>query len=262
MKIMTFNLRSDSVLDGKNRWNKRKELVCEVLEKYACDIIGLQEVTVKMREDLEKNLKGYQIIGQPRSKRFFIEHNNILVSNRHTILNQETFWLSKKPEKVGSSVWYSIFPRICTTAKIKLNTGEIVRVYNTHLDCYLSPARQYGLKKIMRYIEKQQTYENLPIILMGDFNANPHQKVIRNVFGKKYNTRQLVAVQEKDPAIYHQATMGRFKDRERGMHLDYIFVSPEYEVENTQIIKDNQNGRYPSDHYPLLADICLHHESF
>lgn len=97
---MTFNLRSDSVLDGKNRWNKRKELVCEVLEKYACDIIGLQEVTVKMREDLEKNLKGYQIIGQPRSKRFFIEHNNILVSNRHTILNQETFWLSKNLKKL------------------------------------------------------------------------------------------------------------------------------------------------------------------
>ena len=133
MKIMTFNLRSDSVLDGKNRWHHRKEIVCDILEKYSCDIVGLQEVTVKMRADLEKNLKGYQIIGRPRSKRFFIEHNNILVSTKHTILSQETFWLSRTPQKVGSSVWYSIFPRICTTAKIKLNTGELVRVYNTHL---------------------------------------------------------------------------------------------------------------------------------
>ena len=112
----------------------------------------------------------------------------------------------------------------------------------------------------MRYIEKQQALEKLPVILMGDFNANPHQRVIQTVFGKKYNTQQLVAVQEKNPKIYHQATMGRFKDRERGMHLDYIFVSPEYEVERTQIIKDNQNGRFPSDHYPLLADICLQRE--
>ena len=257
MKIMTFNLRSDSVLDGKNRWRHRKEIVCDILEKYSCDIIGLQEVTVKMRADLEKNLKGYQIIGRPRSKRFFIEHNNILVSTKHTILSQETFWLSRNPQKVGSSVWYSIFPRICTTAKIKLSTGAVVRVYNTHLDCYLSPARQYGLKKIMRYIEKQHALEKLPVILMGDFNANPHHRVIQTIFGEKYNTQQLVAVQEKDPKIYHQATMGRFKDRERGMHLDYIFVSPEYEVERTQIIKDNQNGRFPSDHYPLVADICL-----
>ena len=49
---MTFNLRSDSVLDGKNRWRHRKEIVCDILEKYSCDIIGLQEVTVKMRADL------------------------------------------------------------------------------------------------------------------------------------------------------------------------------------------------------------------
>ena len=75
MKIMTFNLRSDSVLDGKNRWRHRKEIVCDILEKYSCDIIGLQEVTVKMRADLEKNLKGYQIIGRPRSKRFFIAYD-------------------------------------------------------------------------------------------------------------------------------------------------------------------------------------------
>ncbi len=34
---MTFNLRSDSVLDGKNRWRHRKEIVCDILEKYSCD---------------------------------------------------------------------------------------------------------------------------------------------------------------------------------------------------------------------------------
>ena len=39
------------------------------------------------------------------------------------------------------------------------------------------------------------------------------------------------------------------------MHLDYIFISPEHKVEKVQIIKDNINGRFPSDHYPLLADI-------
>ena len=155
MRVMTFNLRSDSIFDGKNRWNSRKEIVYDILDKYACDIIGLQEVTLKMHADLENKLHDYQIVGQARSKKFFVEHNNILVSKRHKILDQETFWLSNQPKKIGSSIWYSIFPRICTTAKIQLEEGMIVRVYNTHLDCYLSPARGYGLKKIMRYIEKQ-----------------------------------------------------------------------------------------------------------
>lgn len=257
MKVMTFNLRSDSVFDGKNRWNKRKEVVYEILDKYECDIIGLQEVTFKMRLDLESHLDRYHIIGQPRTKKFFAEHNNLLISKRHKILEEETFWLSNQPNKIGSSIWYSIFPRICTTAKIQLENGVVVRVYNTHLDCYLSPARKYGLKKILDYIEKQQEIEKLPVILMGDFNANPSHRMIKGFLDGELNNQRFVAVQEYDRSMYNKATMSRFKDREKGMHLDYIFVSPEYEVVHAQIIKDNINGRFPSDHYPLFADICL-----
>ncbi|MFQ9521941.1 MAG: endonuclease/exonuclease/phosphatase family protein [Turicibacter sp.] len=109
----------------------------------------------------------------------------------------------------------------------------------------------------MRYIEKQQEFEKLPVILMGDFNANPNHRLIKGFFEGELNTQQLIAVQEIDRSIYQQATMGGFKDRHHGMHLDYIFVSPEYEVLRTQIVKDNVNGRFPSDHYPLLADVCL-----
>ncbi len=257
MRVMTFNLRSDSIFDGKNRWNKRKEIVYDIIDKYECDIIGLQEVTLKMRVDLENHLKNYQIVGQPRTKKFFAEHNNLLISKRHKILEQETFWLSKRPDKVGSSIWYSIFPRICTTAKIQLENGMVVRVYNTHLDCYLSPARGYGLRKIMRYIEKQQEIEKLPVILMGDFNANPNHRLIKDFLEGDLNSQQFVAVQEFDRSIYNKATMGGFKDRDKGMHLDYIFVSPEYEVVMAQIVKDNVDGRFPSDHYPLYADVCL-----
>lgn len=257
VRIMTFNVRSDSLFDGKNRWHKRRELVFEVLEKYDCDIIGLQEVTPKMHQDLQKRLVDYEMIGQARTKKWFVEHNNILVSKRHHILEEETFWLSNHPKKEGSSIWYSVFPRICTTAKIKLQSGELIRVYNTHLDCYLSPARNYGLKKIMTYIKKQQAVEKLPIILMGDFNASPHHRLIKDFIKGETNTEKLIAVQEYDQTIYQKATMGKFKDKEHGMHLDYIFISPEYKAVNTQIIKDNKQGRFPSDHYPLMADIRL-----
>ena len=33
-----------------------------------------------MHADLENKLHDYQIVGQARSKKFFVEHNNILVS--------------------------------------------------------------------------------------------------------------------------------------------------------------------------------------
>lgn len=257
MRVMTFNLRSDSVFDGKNRWKNRSHIVFDVLDKYKCDIVGLQEVTMKMYRDLEGHLNDYWIIGQPRTKRFFVEHNNILISKRHRILEQETFWLSNKPNKVGSSIWYSVFPRICTTAKVQLESGEVVRIYNTHLDCYLSPARGFGLKKISQYIEKKQQEEALPIVLMGDFNTTPNHKLIRRFREEGLSNKRLVAVQEYDKTIYNKATMGKFKDKEKGMHLDYIFVSEECSVAHAQIVKDHVNGQYPSDHYPLLANVEL-----
>ncbi|MDE5977097.1 MAG: endonuclease/exonuclease/phosphatase family protein [Turicibacter sp.] len=165
MRIMTFNLRSDFIFDGKNRWKNRKHIVHEILNHYACDIIGLQEVTTRMRHDLEGMLEDYQIVGEARSKKLFVEHNNLLISKRYKIIEEETFWLSNTPQKVGSSIWYSIFPRICTTVKVELEGGTVIRIYNTHLDCYLSPARKYGLKKIMRYIAKQHELEHIPVVL-------------------------------------------------------------------------------------------------
>ena len=132
MKVMTFNLRTDFLLDINNRWNKRKEIVYDILNNNDCDIIGVQELNNKMFKDISKEAPGYNIIGSPRSLKYFIERNDILVSKKHKILEYSTFWLSEDPEKIGSAIWYSVYPRICTTALIRLNDGNIVRVYNTH----------------------------------------------------------------------------------------------------------------------------------
>ena len=43
MRVMTFNLRSDSIFDGKNRWNSRKEIVYDILDKYALNIREINE---------------------------------------------------------------------------------------------------------------------------------------------------------------------------------------------------------------------------
>ena len=257
VKVMSFNVRSDSMLDGKNRWKHRKTHVISLLNDFKGDIIGLQEVTPKMLEDLKQEMSAYHIIGSARTKRYFAEHNNLLISKRHHVLEHDTFWLSNQPKKVGSSIWFSLFPRICTTAKVQLESGEIVRVYNTHLDVYLSPARKYGLKKIMTYIQKQYERDQLPVILMGDFNTLPHQSLIQTIRSGQVSDKRFVAVQEQDATLYQQATMGRFKDRTRGMHLDYIFVSDECTVMHVEILKTSYNGCFPSDHYPIWAEVTI-----
>lgn len=257
LKVMTFNLRSDCWFDGKNRWRYRKQHVCDVLTHSDCDFIGLQEVTQAMRQDLEAQLTDYHWIGCPRTKRPQAEQNPLLVSKRHTVLEEETFWLSKTPHRVGSSIWYSFFPRICTTAKIQLASGPIIRIYNTHLDCYGSPARRYGLKRILEYIEAKQVKEELPLILMGDFNTSPNHPLIQKLRNGAFGPQPWMAVQDIDGSLYEQATMSGFKNRTKGFHLDYIFLSPQFEIKETQILKTPQDGRYPSDHYPLYSEVEL-----
>lgn len=256
MRLMTFNLRSDSIFDIKNRWEKRKNLVSETVMNYLPDVLGVQELTPLMFLDLKKSITGYESVGMARSKRFFPEKNDLFVKNGFNIKKYETFWLSKKPQLQGSSVWYSLYPRICTTALVEKD-GFSFRVYNTHLDCILSQAREYGIKKILDYIEVQYEKEKAPIILMGDFNATPSSRVIKNLVDGKYIGRRFVAVQEGHADLYNHTTMSMFKGREQGAHIDYIFVSEEFKIEDVKIIDYSKEGKYPSDHYPLLADVEL-----
>ena len=257
MKVMTFNLRTDFLLDINNRWNKRKEIVYDILNNNDCDIIGVQELNNKMFKDISKEALGYNIIGNPRSLKYFIERNDILVSKKHKILEYSTFWLSEDPEKIGSAIWYSVYPRICTTALIRLNDGNIVRVYNTHLDFLLSKAREYGLKKIGEYMDKQHEKDNYPAIIMGDFNASPTSKAIKNFSEGKYSSKKFIAVQDHKKEIYNMSTMSKFKGNKKGLHIDYIFVTEEFKVLDTEILEYNKNGKYPSDHYPMIAKLDI-----
>lgn len=257
MKIMTFNLRCDFILDFNNRWDVRKDIAVDLIKNYKCDCIGVQEVTKKMHDYLYDRLENYNIVGMPRSKKVSDERNDILISKQYEIEEYKTFWLSDTPEKIGSSKWYSLYPRICTTAVINLEKGKKARVCNSHLDCFLPQAREYGLKKLIEVIKKEQEKEEMPLIIMGDFNATPNSKLIQNFRNGVYTDKKMVAVQDFNASIYRERTRGNFKGRKRGLHIDYIFVSEEFEILHAEIIKYNQNGRYPSDHYPVFAEIKL-----
>ena len=250
MKVVTFNLRTDFPLDIKNRWKYRREIVYDLINTNDFDIIGVQELTNKMFNDLSSEISNYNFVGQPRSSKYFIERNDILVAKKHKILEYNTICL-------GSSVWYSVYPKICTTALIELEDKSIVRVYNTHLDFLFPKAREYGLKKIGEYMESQHEKDDYPAILMGDLNSTPKSKIIKDFSEGKYNKRKFIAVQENKKEIYEMTTLSKFKERKRGLHIDYIFVTEEFDVKNTEIIYFNKNNRYPSDHYPIMSELYL-----
>lgn len=257
MRVMTFNLRCDFILDFNNRWDMRKDIAVNLINHYKCDFIGVQEATKKMHDYLCYNLQNYYIVGRSRSKSISDERNDILIDKKYKIKEYKTFWLSDNPQKVGSSKWYSLYPRICTTAVVNIGNNNNIRICNSHLDCFLPQAREYGLRKLIEVIKREQEKEELPLIIMGDFNATPNSRLIQNFKNGVYTDKKMIAVQDANSSIYKERTRGNFKGRKKGLHIDYIFVSEEFEIFNVEIVKYNENGRYPSDHYPVFAEIKL-----
>ena len=86
---MTFNLRCDFPLDMNNRWKYRRHIVYDIMNKYECDIIGIQEATESMYNDIKNNVPKYNILGIPRSRKFFVERNDLLIKRKSNIIQSK-----------------------------------------------------------------------------------------------------------------------------------------------------------------------------
>ena len=84
--VATFNLRKDARLDGVNRWANREPLVQRIIRKNQIDVLGVQEVLPAMRQDLERDLAEYVMVGFGREKDLSNEHADILANRMTTQL--------------------------------------------------------------------------------------------------------------------------------------------------------------------------------
>ena len=59
------------------------------------------------------------------------------------------------------------------------------------------------------------------------------------------------------PEATNVGTFNGFRGESSRGKIDYVFVSAGVKVISTEIVQDNTNGRYPSDHFPVTATIIL-----
>ena len=92
LKVMTFNLKNDMFFTRKNlRWDTRRQHVRNLIASTSPDIIGVQELSDVMREQLQALLPQYQFVGQARNRRrqFMNEHSDILfLKDRFELLGE------------------------------------------------------------------------------------------------------------------------------------------------------------------------------
>jgi len=261
IKVMSFNIRYGTANDGNNKWENRDHLVFKVLNDYQPDLVGLQEALLFQIEEIVENNPKYKWIGVGRDNGADAgEFSAILYDySKFDVLEQGTFWYCDRPTVPGCISYGNSIPRICTWGRfISKQTGRTFFHYNTHLDHQSVVSREKSSQQLLDFIYSKQTAD--PTMITGDFNNNSEQskEIVTLTNSSFVDTFRVLHPNATSVGTFHG-----FNGNDSGTKIDYVFGSAlpvlggPCKVEQASIIKDNDNGRYPSDHFPVDATLIF-----
>jgi len=251
MRLMTFNLRFANPEDGPNAWEYRQELVVELILARGPQLLGTQEGTVPQLEYLAGRLTGYRPLISHRQTDPTCQYPTIFYREDQVLAGESgEFWLSETPLVHRSKSWGSAFPRMVTYGLFREMERELWFYFiDTHLDHISAPARLEGARMIREYFFPRQK----PMIIVGDFNEPPDSPVYRQFLDGGSPLRD--TWRDLHPPGEEATSQHDFHGLPRGSRIDWILLTSPFKVKEALIITDNQQGRYPSDHYPYAAEV-------
>lgn len=251
---MTFNIRFDNPTDGRNRWKHRRRFVADLIRSES-DLAGLQEARRCPLGWLDRHLVGFRWVGVGRANgRRRGEYSPIFYRRaRFDRLDRGTFWLSNRPDAPGSRSWGTSVARIATWVLLRdRTTGDEFLMLNTHLDHRSTEARAEGAKLIRKRLGLLAG--DRPVIVTGDFNDGPggdaHRILTEHGLA---DARGISASPHEGP----DSTWTGFKAVKEGRVIDFVLVSDGASVVSHRSIDATRDGRFASDHLPVVAAVEL-----
>ncbi len=251
----TFNLRYDNPKDSGNLWKERAPVAAALIRFHQFDIVGTQEGLRNQLDDLQKGLPEYTWYGIGRDDgKSKGEHSAIFYKKeKFNVVDSGDFWLSEHPEKPGFG-WDAKINRICSWLKLKEKSSKkTFFVFNVHYDHRGIEARKESSKLIMQKIET--IAGNQPVLLTGDFNGN-HQSEWYTFINNSSLLKDAL-LQVKNPYVSNGSFNSFQANNPSKDIIDHIFISKHFSVARYGILTDTYHGRFPSDHYPVLAELKL-----
>lgn len=243
--VMSCNVRCFSPTDFfKKSWFYRAKLIANSIDEVQPDIIGFQEVTWLHYGYLKNVMPGYASTITYRDDFILSEGCPIFYrTDKFEMIDQGSFWLSETPE-VMSKDWGSACYRVCTYTILKQKvTNKSFVVFNTHLDHVSDEARIKGINVVL---DKIAQFDNLPALLMGDFNATPSSQTLAAV-APHFDDAQVVAPVTDDSCTYQA-----WGEKLDSVRIDYIVASKDkMEILQYSVCKTLYNDVYPSDHFAI-----------
>ncbi|MGI6073738.1 MAG: endonuclease/exonuclease/phosphatase family protein [Fermentimonas sp.] len=257
INVASYNLRMDTPNDGLDAWPNRKDMVNELIRYHNFDIIGTQEGFKHQLEDIVSQ-GDYSYIGVGRDDGADKgEHSAIIYKkDRLEVLESGNFWFSETPDKPGKGWDAKCCNRICSWAKFKdLESGKEFFFFNVHYDHEGVKARRESSLLLLKKIKEVEAL-SLPVILTGDFNADPESEPIK-ILRDSEIVHDSYSLTEKKPYGPVGTYNGFDIKNDTSGRIDYVWVTEGVKVLKYGVLTDNRNGRLPSDHYPVYVRLVL-----
>jgi endonuclease/exonuclease/phosphatase family metal-dependent hydrolase len=247
LTVATYNVRHAGLDDGPDGWPERRAAVLDRLRALDPDVLALQECAGDQHADVAAGLPHLDWVGvaeEPGSG----EHNPIGYGPRLELREGGTTWLSATGEP-GSVGWDADYPRVLTTASLHDGAADRpVTVFNAHLSHVGPRARRESAALIRRRVAD---LDGRPALLVGDFNTEPGDPAYeRFLEGPTLVDARTVAETATGPAT----TLTEYTALRPGRRVDHVLVTPGVAVRRHVVDDTTVDGRYPSDHLPVVVE--------
>lgn len=230
-KVMSFNIRQNSEEDPYTL-EERKESIRDAILNNGPDIFGLQEnhpksedETFKIMDWLDPEMKDAGYLSSYMTTKIIYYK-----SSRFTKQSQGFFYIGT----TQGARWMILYDNVTDKEYFVLNThwyyaSQATRIANANALVDSIPARA----------------GSRPKIIFGDLNAEPGTTeigILRDAF---------------DLVCTHNETGNTFHgwDATGDKKLDWVFISRDLAYTASSIISTQYDGKWPSDHWPIMATI-------
>ncbi|WP_392470027.1 endonuclease/exonuclease/phosphatase family protein [Sphingobacterium cellulitidis] len=254
MNVATFNIRMKTNSDVGNLWADRYTHLTDLIKYHEFEIFGVQEAFKEQLNDMSSKLVDFKYIGVGRDDGADKgEHSAIFYdTKRFEVSKNGTFWLSPTDTEKPNKGWDAALPRICTWGIFKdKSNGKKFIFMNTHFDHIGVEARRESAKLILA--KAKEFAKDLPLILTGDFNIDETNEAYFTLAksGVVQDVYDLAKIKYEPNSSFN----GWGKSLVEKARIDHIFITKPFKVRKYGILTDTYMGKFPSDHFPVLAEL-------
>jgi endonuclease/exonuclease/phosphatase family metal-dependent hydrolase len=257
MNVATYNMRNDNNSEDAangNGWKQRYPVIAGLIRFHDFDIFGTQECLYHQVQDISKELPDYDYYGIGRDDgKHAGEYSEIFFKkDKFKMLGHGDFWLSQTPDKPSLGWDATCCNRICSWVYLQdKKSGKKFYVFNTHYDYQKDLARNESSKLILKEIKRIAGTQ--PVIFMGDLNGGNETEWYQAIANS--DILQDTYKEAKHPYAISGSFNGFGSNVDSDDIIDHIFVSKKFTVLKWGILTDTYHGKYPSDHFPIMAEL-------